>query len=87
LQCSAAAKDAAYRTERNREILLKLLLLGKKNTAIFPHVVALQVDNRDALLEEHITQGASIAQYTSKSGAMTLLEALNTYGWYCRVKV
>ena len=87
LQCSAAPKKAARRAERNREILLKLLrsiyFLAKNkiaHTTVYPHLIALQVANGDGLLEEHVTKGASNAQYTSKYGAVMLLEALGIHG-------
>ncbi|KAI6659401.1 Zinc finger protein [Oopsacas minuta] len=62
LQCSAAAKEAACRAERNRSIVLKLMSA-----------------NENALLEEHLTHGASNAQYTSKFSAVMLLDAPDTW--------
>lgn len=86
LECSAAAKEAACRAERNREILLKLLrsiyFLAKNkiaHTTVYPDLLALQVANGDRLLEEHITQGASNAQYTLKFGAVMLLDVLDIW--------
>ena len=72
LHCSAAAKEAACKAERNRCIILKLLrliyFLAKNmiaHTTVCPDLIALQVANGDELLEEHITKGAKNAQYTS----------------------
>ncbi|KAI6649994.1 52 kDa repressor of the inhibitor of the protein kinase-like [Oopsacas minuta] len=86
LQCSAAAKEAACRAERNRSIVLKLMrsiyFLAKNkipHTTVYPNLIALQVANGDALLEEHLTHGASNAQYTSKFSAVMLLDALDTW--------
>ncbi|KAI6654447.1 Zinc finger MYM-type protein 1-like [Oopsacas minuta] len=86
LQCSAAAKEAACRAERNRSIVLKLMrsiyFLTKNkipHTTVYPNLIALQVANGDALLEEHLTHVASNAQYTSKFSAVMLLDALDTW--------
>ena len=71
LQCSAAAKEAACRAERNRSIVLKLIrsiyFLAKDkipHTTVQPNLIALQVANGDGLLEDHLTRGASNAQFT-----------------------
>ena len=63
--------------------MLKLLrsihLLAKNkiaHTTVYPD---LQVANGDELLEEHVTEGASKAPFTSKYGAVILLEALDTW--------
>ena len=86
LQCSAAAKQAASRVEKNRSIMVKLMrsvyFLAKNmipHTTVYTNLIALQVANGDGLLEEHITQGASNTQYTSKYSVVMLLEALNTW--------
>ena len=68
LQCSAAAKEAACRAERNREILLKLLRsmysLAKNKiahtTVLYPDLIAPQVANGDELLKEHISLQCSV---------------------------
>ena len=86
LQCSAAAKEAACRAERNRIIVLKLMrsiyFLEKDKipyTTVYSNLIALQVANGDGLLEEHLTRGASNAHYTSKYSAVIFLEALDTW--------
>ena len=88
LQCSAAAKEAACRAETNRSIVLKLMrsihFLAKNkiaHTTVYSNsnLIALQVANGDKLLEEHLTRGASNAQYTSKFSVVMLLEALDTW--------
>ena len=86
LQCSAAAKQAASRVEKYRSIMVKLMrsvyFLAKNmipHTTVYTNLIALQVANGDGLLEEHITQGASNAKYTSKYSVVMLLEALNTW--------
>ena len=86
LQCSAAAKQAASRVEKNSSIMVKLMrsvyFLAKNmipHTTVYTNLIALQVANGDGLLEVHITQGASNAQYTSKYSVVMLLEALNTW--------
>ena len=72
LQCSSAAQEDTELRQRNREVLLKLLrstyFLGKNripHTTIYPHLIELQVANGDKVLQKHINQGPSNAQYTS----------------------
>lgn len=86
LHCSAAAKAAACKAERNRCILLKLLrsvcfMVKNKiaHTALYQDLIALQVANGDELLEQHISQGAKNAQYTSNFSSVMLLEAVDTW--------
>ena len=86
LQCSATAKEAACRAERNCSIVLKLMrsihFLAKSktpHTMVYSNLIALQIANGDGLLEEHLTRGASNAQYTSKFSAVMLLETLETW--------
>ena len=86
LQRSAAAKEAACRAERNRSIVLKLMrsiyFLAKNkipHTTVYPNLIALQIANGDWLLEQHLTYGASNAQYTSKFSAVMLLKTLDTW--------
>ena len=86
LQCSAAAREAAERRQRNRCVLLKLLrstyfLIQNKipHTTVYPHLVQLQVANGDQLLEQHINEGPSNAQYTSKFSVVSMLDAIDTW--------
>ena len=87
LHCSAAAKEAACKAERNRCIILKQLksiyFLEKINkiahTTVYSDLIALQVANEDELLEEHITKGAKNAQYISKFSSVMLLDAIDTW--------
>ena len=79
-------EQAAERRQRNRDVLLKLLrsayFLTKNripHTIVYPHLVNLQVANGDNLLEQHIKQNPSNAQYTSKFSVTMLIEAIDTW--------
>ena len=85
LQCLSAAQQTAERRQRNRDVLLKLLrsthFLAKNripHTTVDPHLVNLQVANGDNLLQQHIKQNPSNAQYTSKFSVTMLIEAIDT---------
>ena len=49
------------------------------HTMVYSNLIALQIANGDGLLEEHLTRGASNAQYTLKFSAVMLLETLDTW--------
>ena len=49
------------------------------HTTVYPHLVNLQVANDDHLLEQHIKQNPSNAQYTSKFSVTMLIEAIDTW--------
>ena len=83
LQCSSATQQAAER-QRNRDVkLLRSAYFLAKNriphTTVYPHLVNLQVTNGDNLLEQHIKQNPSNAQYTSKFSMTMLIEAIDTW--------
>ena len=86
LQLAASAKQAEELRQRNRSILLKLLrsvyFLVKSripHTTTFEELVQLQIANGDDLLKQHVEQGASNAQYTSKFSSVSLIEAIDTW--------
>ena len=86
LQLAASAKQAEELRQRNRSILLKLLrsvyFLAKSripHTTTFEELVQLQIANGDDLLKQHVEQGASNAQYTSKFSSVSLIEAIDTW--------
>ena len=63
LQLLAAARETLEQKQKNRDILLKLMrsvyFLVKSwipHTTVYPHLIDLQVVNKDKLLEEHITK-------------------------------
>ena len=71
---------------REIEMLLKLLrsayFLAKNripHTTVYLHLVNLQVANGDNLLEQHIKQNPSNAQYTFKFCMTMLIEAIDTW--------
>ena len=75
------AKQAENRVNGNPSIIYKLMrsafILAKNMipcTIVYTNIIAFQAANGD-----HITHGASNAQYTSKYSAMMFLEALNTW--------
>ena len=82
----SAAQQAAECRQKNQDVLLKLLrsayFLAKNripHTTVYPHLVNLQVANGDNLLEQHIKQNPSDAQYTSKFSVTLLIEAIDTW--------
>ena len=86
LQLAASAKQAEELRQRNRSILLKLLrsvyFLAKSHiphTTTFDELVQLQIANGDDLLKQHVEQGSSNAQYTSKFSSVSLIEAIDTW--------
>ena len=86
LQCSSAAHEATELRQRNREVLLKLLrstyFLVKNripHTTIYPHMIELQVTNGDKVLQKHINQGPSNAQYTSSFSLRMFVQAIDTW--------
>ena len=86
LHCTSAAKEAAERRQKNREVLLKLLrsvyFLVKNripHTTTYSQLVELQVTNGDQLLEQHVNQNPLNAQYTSRFSASMLIEAIDTW--------
>ncbi len=86
LQLAASAKEAEVQRQKNRTILLKLLrsiyFLTKSripHTTTFEDIVGLQIANGDDLLKQHVEQGPSNAQYTSKFSSASLIEAIDTW--------
>ena len=86
LQRAGAAKEAAERRQRNRDVLLKLLrstyFLVKNripHTTVYPQLIELQVANGDQILEQHINKNPLNAQYTSKFSTTMLIEAIDIW--------
>ena len=86
LQCSSAAHEATELRQRNREVLLNLLrstyFLVKNripHTTIYLHMIELQVTNGDKVLQKHINQGPSNAQYTSSFSLRMFVQAIDTW--------
>ena len=87
LQCSSAAREAAERRQKNREVLLKLMWLVYflvKNriphtTTVFPDLIELLVANGDTLLEKHLQENPPNDQYTSKFSIVSMIEAIETW--------
>ena len=86
LQLAASAKQAEAQRQMNRAVLLKLLrsiyFLTKSripHTTTFEDIIELQIANGDALLKQHVEQGPSNAQYTSKFSSVSLIEAIDTW--------
>ena len=86
LQCSSAAREAVEQRQRNRDVLLKLLrsvyFLVKNripHMTVYPNLIELHVANGDKLLQQHIKESPSNAQYTSKFSVTMLIEAIDTW--------
>ena len=86
LQCTSAAREEAERKEKNCQVLLKLLrsvyFLVKNripHSTTYRELVELQVANGNQLLEQHINSHPLNAQYTSRSSATMLIEAIDTW--------
>ncbi len=86
LQCSSAAREAAERRLKNRDVVLKLLrsvyFLTKHripHTTVYQPLLELQITNGDNLLEQHITEQPANAQYTSKFGAAMMIDSIDTW--------
>ena len=85
MQCAGAAKQAEEQKKKNREINLKLMrpiyILAKNripHSATYKELIELQVHG-DGLLEKHLSEGSSNAQYTSRFGARVLIEAIDIW--------
>ena len=70
--------------KKNCEIILKLkrsiYFLAKNHishSTTFKDLIELQVLNGDELLEKHLSEGPSNAQYTSRVSARVLIEAID----------
>ena len=82
LQCSSAAREAAERRQKNREVLVKLMwsvyFLVKKripHTTVFPDLIELLVANGDTLLEKHLRDNPANAQFSTVS----MIEAIDAW--------
>ena len=80
MQCAGAAEQVEEQKKKNREIILKLMrsihFLAKNR---IPHSIELQKLNGDELLELHLSEGPSNAQYTSRFSARVLIEAIGIW--------
>ena len=85
MQCAGAAKQAEEQKKKNREIIFKLMrsiyFLAKNR---IPHsttykelLIELKILNGNELLEKHLSEGPSNAQYTSRFSARVLIEAID----------
>ena len=84
MQCAGAAKQAEEQKKKNREIILKLMRsITSWLRIVFhtqPHTrIELQVLNGDELLEKHLSEGPSNAQFTSRFRARVLIEAIDIW--------
>ena len=86
MQCAGAAKQAEEQKKKNREIILKLMrpicILAKNripHSTTYKELIELQVLNGDGLLEKHLSEGSSNAQYTSRFSARVLIEAIDIW--------
>ena len=84
MQC--VAKQAEEQKKKNREIILKLMrsiyFLAKNclpHSTTYKKLIELQVHNGDELLEKHLSEGPSNAQYTSRFSARLLIDAINIW--------
>ena len=70
LHLAASAKQAEAQRQMNRAVLLIAInLLSNQeahSTTTFEDIIELQIANGDELLKQHVEQGPSNAQYTSK---------------------
>ena len=61
---------------------LNYYFLTKKripHTTTFEDIIELQIANGDDLLKQHVEQGPSNAQYTSKFSSVSLIEVVDTW--------
>ena len=86
MQCAGAAKQAEEQSEKNSEIILKLMrstyFLAKNcipHSTIYKKLIELQVLNGDELHEKHSSEGPSKAQYTSRFSARVLIETIDIW--------
>ena len=86
LHCSSAARESAERIQRNRSIISKLLravyfLVQHRipHTTIYQPLFQLLVVNGDSILEQHIEQHPSNAQYTSKFSVAMMIDAMDCW--------
>ena len=86
LQCSSAAREAAERRQKNRDVLQKLLrsiyFLTKHripHTTVYQPLLQLQIANGDNLLDQHIKEQPANAQYTSKFSAAMMIDSIDTW--------
>ena len=86
MQCAGAAKQAEEQKKTSREIILKLTrsiyFLAKNripHSTTYKELIELQVLNGDELLEKHLSEGPSNAQYTSRFSARMLIEAIDIW--------
>ena len=89
LQCSGAAQKATELRQRNRDVLLKFprstyFLVKNRipHTTIYPHLIELQIANGGKILQKHINQGPSNAQYTSSFSLRIFFEAIDKESCY-----
>ena len=86
MQCAGAARQAEEEKKKNREIILKLLrsiyFLARNripHSTTYKELIELQVLNGDELLEKHLSEGPSNAQYTPRFSARVLIEAIDIW--------
>ena len=86
MQCAGAAKQAEEQKKNNCAIILKLMrstyFLAKNcipHSTTYQELIELQMLNGDKLLEKHLSEGPSNAQYTSRFSARVLIEVINIW--------
>ena len=86
IECAGAAKQAEEQKKKNREIILKLMrsiyVLAKNcipHSTTYKELIDLQVRNGNELLEKHLSEWPSNAQYTSRFSASMLIEAIDIW--------
>ena len=86
MQCAGAAKQAEEQKKKIREIILKFMrsiyFLAKNRVPhliTYKELIELQVLNGDELLEKHLSEGPSNAQYTSRFSVGVLIEAVDIW--------
>ena len=85
MQYAGAARQAEEQKKKNREIILKLMgsiyFLANRipHSTTYMELLELQVFNSDELLEKHLSEGPSNAQYMSRFSAIVLIEAIDIW--------
>ena len=86
MQCAGATKQVEKPKNKNREIILKLkrsiYFLAKNripHSTTYKELIELQVLKDDRLLEKHLGEGPTNAQYTSRFSARVLIEAIDIW--------
>ena len=86
IECTGAARQAEEQKKKNPEIILKLMrsiyFLARNHiphSTTYKEFIEVQVLNGDELLEKHLSEGPSTAQYTSRFSARVLIEVIDIW--------